>query len=337
MKRNIFFSIFFLSILFWQCSNELDVNDNWKDYTVVYGLLNPQENSQVIRISKSFLGEGNAYQMAQIPDSIYYQKPITVNLEEWINGNLNKTILLKKDSLIPRDSGVFAFTKNYYYTTSDPLRTDAIYKLVINIDGKIVSSETKMIPDFSFVTVPSMISFSTTSNFKFSFNTPKNGRIFQTFIHFYYYEITATDTLRRLMEIPLGKYISNNIEGNQIVNYEYPGIKFYQDVANKIVDSDQVIKRVTAKDAIQLVVYAGSNELYAYMQVSAPSTNLSMDKPSYSNITNGIGLFTSRYTKKDMMRQLTQRTIDSLAMGQYTKHLKFLNYSNSIIAWQYLP
>ncbi len=337
MKRNIFFGIFFSTLFFWQCSNELDINDNWKDYTVVYGLLNPVNNTQIIRVSKSFLGEGNAYQMAQIPDSIYYQKPILVTIEEWFNGNLTKTIPLYKDSLLPRDSGVFAFTKNYYYVTNEPLRTDAIYKLVINIDGKIVSSETKMIPDFSFVSVPSMISFSTTSNFKFSFSTPKYGRIFQTFIHFYYYDITATDTIRRLMEIPLGKYISNNIEGNEIVNYEYPGIKFYQDVANRIQHSEAVLHRVAAKMAIQLVVYAGSNDMYAYMQVSAPNTSLSMDKPSYSNISNGLGLFTSRYTKYDMPRQLTQRTIDSLAYGQFTKNLKFLNYSNSLIAWQHLP
>lgn len=275
--------------------------------------------------------------MAQIADSIYYNKPLTVKLEEWINGNLIKTINLNKDSTIERDSGIFAYNKNYYYKTNEILNSNAIYKLIINIDGKIVSSETKMIGDFPFVTLPSMISFSTTSNFKFSFKTPTNARIFQAYMHFYYYEITATDTIKKKMEIPFGKNISNSIEGNEIINIEYPGIKFYGDVAAKIKDSPEVIKRVVSQNAIQLIVYAGSNEMYAYMQVCAPSTNLSMDKPSYSNIQNGIGLFTCRYTKYDQFRQLTQRTIDSLAMGQYTKHLKFLNYSNSIYFWQYLP
>ncbi len=332
MKRIIFFSIFLTFLLFWQCSNELDVNDKWKDYTVVYGILNPKDTTQIIRLSKSFLGVGNAYQMAQVADSIYYNKPLTAILEEWVNGNLIKTINLIKDSILERDSGLFAFHKNYYYKTNEILNSSATYKLIVNIDGKIVSSETKMIGDFPFITVPSMISFSTTSNFKFSFRTPSNARIFQAYMHFYYYEITATDTVKKRIEIPFGKNISNSIEGNEIVTIEYPGIKFYGDVAAKIKDSEQVIKRVAAQNAIQLIVYAGSNEMYAYMQVSAPSTNLSMDKPSYSNIQNGIG-----YTKLDQLRQLTQRTIDSLAAGQFTKHLKFLNYSNSIYLWQYLP
>lgn len=337
MKRFIFFNIFFLLILFWQCNNELDVNDQWKDYTVVYGILNTKDTSQIIRISKSFLGIGNAYEMAKINDSIYYNKPLLAKIEEWVNGNLIKTINLTKDSSIQRDSGLFAYQKNYYYTTNEILNPNATYKLIINIDGKIVSSETKMIGDFPFVTIPSMISFSTTSNFKFSFKTPANARIFQAYMHFYYYEITNSDTIRKKLEIPFGKNISNSIEGNEIINIEYPGIKFYGDVAAKISDSPQVLKRVVAQNAIQLIIYAGSNEMHAYMQVSAPSTSLSMDKPSYSNIQNGIGLFTCRYTKSDQLRQLTQRTIDSLAMGQFTKHLKFLNYSNSIYLWQYLP
>lgn len=337
MKRILFFSIFFLPLFFWKCSNELDVNDQWKDYTVVYGLLNPADQQQVIRVSKTFLGYGNAYQMAQIVDSIYYQKPLIVKLEEWNNGNLQKTITFTKDSASPRDSGVFAYQKNYYYVTSEPLNTSAKYKLIIDIDGKIVSAETNMIGDFSFITMPGVISFSTTSNFKFSFKTPANARIFQTFLRFFYYEITATDTIKKMIEIPFGQYITTSIQGNEIINYEYPGIKFYGDIANRIKDSDLVLKRVVAQHAVQVIIHAGSNEMYAYMQVSAPSTSLSMDKPSYSNISNGIGLFTSRYTKYDQVRQLTQRTIDSIANGQFTKHLKFVNYSNSTILWQYLP
>ncbi|MCX7862123.1 MAG: DUF4249 domain-containing protein [Bacteroidales bacterium] len=337
MKRLFFFCIFFLPFLFWQCNNELDVNDEWKDYTIVYGLLNPNDNQQIIRISKSFLGYGNAYQMAQTTDSIYYQKPLNVKLEEWVNGNLQKTIYLTKDSIIPRDSGLFAFQKNYYYVTNEALNSTAIYKLIIDIDGKIVSSETNMINDFPFINIPSMFSFSTTSTFKFSFRTPAYARIFQAYLRFFYYEITHSDTVKKMIEIPFGKHIANTINGNEIVNYEYPGINFYSSIGTKIKDSDSVIKRVTAQNAVQLIIQAGSNELYAYMQVSAPSTNLSMDKPSYSNITNGIGLFTSRFTKYDQKKQLTQRTIDSIALGQFTKHLKFVNYSNSIILWQYLP
>jgi hypothetical protein len=329
-------SFIILTILFTFCNNELDVFDDWKDNTIVYGLLNASDSQQVIRVSKSFLGEGNAYNMAQIHDSIYYNKPITVKIEEWLNGNLVKTISLHKDSSIARDSGVFEYQKNYYFVTNEVLNADAQYKLNIQIDGKTVSSETKMINSFSLINVPAAISFTSTS-LKFSIKTPANARLIQPNLRFFYYEITATDTTKHFFDIKLPIYTTNTIDGNEIISIEYPSIKFFDAVKNHVKENSQVIKRVPAQGSIQIITYAGSNDLYAYMQVSAPSTGLSMDKPSYTNIVNGLGLFTSRYTKREIPKSLAQRTIDSLAMGIYTKHLKFSNYATTQLNWELFP
>ena len=325
-----------LPIIFYQCNNDLDIFDRWKDNTIVYGLLNANDSLQIIRVSKSFLGEGNAYQMAQIADSIYYQKPITVKLEEWINGNLQRTINLQKDSSIARDSGVFAYQKNYYFVTNATLNTDAKYKLKIQIDDKTVSSETNMIGNFSLQNVPPQISF-TSTYFKFNIKTPANARLIQPVLRFFYYELTATDTTKHHIDIKLNIFTTNTTYGNEIINVEYPSVSFFEAVKNRIKPNNQVIKRIPAQSSIQIITYAGSNELYAYMQVSAPSTSLSMDKPSYSNILNGIGLFTSRYTKYELAKPLAGRTIDSLSMGVITKDLKFVSYSEIQTNWQLFP
>lgn len=334
-KVKIFFFLI-LSFLFTFCNNKLDVFDNWQDHTIVYGLLNASDTQQIIRVSKAFLGEGNAYNMAQITDSIYYNKPISVKIEEWLNGNLVKTISFHKDSSIARDSGVFAYQKNYYFVTNEALNADALYKLNIQIDGKTVSSETKLINNFNLQNVPAAISFTSTF-FKFSIKTPANARLVQPNLRFFYYELTATDTTKHFFDIKLPIYTTNTIDGNEIINVEFPSVKFFENVANQIKNNDQVIKRVPAQGSVQIITYAGSNELYAYMQVSAPSTSLSMDKPSYTNIINGIGLFTSRYTKRETPKPLAQRTVDSLAMGIYTKHLKFTNYATTQLNWELFP
>ncbi|NSW45650.1 MAG: hypothetical protein HPY79_07540 [Bacteroidales bacterium] len=332
----IFFFILLLPFIFYQCNNDLDIFDRWKDNTIVYGLLNANDSIQIIRVSKSFLGEGNAYQMAQIADSIYYQKPIIVKLEEWINGNLNRTINLQKDSSIARDSGIFAYQKNYYFATNTPLNTDATYKLNILIDEKIVNAETKMIGNFSLQNVPPQISF-TSTYFKFNIKTPANARLIQPVLRFFYYELTSTDTTKHYIDIKLNTFTTNTIYGDEIINIEYPSISFYEAVKNNIKSNNQVIKRIPAQSSIQIITYAGSNDLYAYMQVSAPSTSLSMDKPSFSNINNGIGLFTSRYTKYEIGKPLAGRTIDSLSMGTITKDLKFAPYSEVQLNWQLFP
>jgi hypothetical protein len=51
------------------CSSELDINAPYKDITIVYGLLDSRDPIQFIKVNKAFLGEGDAYVFAQIPDS----------------------------------------------------------------------------------------------------------------------------------------------------------------------------------------------------------------------------------------------------------------------------
>ena len=65
------FLLLLLPVLF-SCNKELKVNANWKDVTVVYGLLDQTADTTFIKVTKAFLGEGNALQFAQVPDSSNY-------------------------------------------------------------------------------------------------------------------------------------------------------------------------------------------------------------------------------------------------------------------------
>ncbi len=336
MKRKIAFCIFLFSVLCWSCNNDFDINDTWKDNTIVYGILNKADSLQIIRVSKSFLGKGNAYDMAQISDSIYYNKPVSVKLEEWLNGNLHKTIILHKDSSMARDSGVFAYDKNYYFVTSELLNTNATYKLLVQVNNKTVTGETNLVNDF-YMDVPSTINFSTTGTIKIKITSSPYARIYQSFFRFYYYELTSTDTIKKYIDFVLPTYMTTTIDGGEIFNIEYPGARFYEYVANTIQYNSNVIKRYAAKGSIVIYAFAGSNELYAYMQASGPTSGLVLDKPIYSNIGNGIGLFTSRISKYMPAKSLSQRTVDSLAQGVYTKDLLFQTYWNTSTVWDNFP
>ncbi|MFN3874859.1 MAG: hypothetical protein ACK4L7_02980, partial [Flavobacteriales bacterium] len=50
------------------CSTELDVNEPYKDISIVYGLLNQRDSLHFVKINKAFLGEGNALDMARVRD-----------------------------------------------------------------------------------------------------------------------------------------------------------------------------------------------------------------------------------------------------------------------------
>ena len=61
--KNLLFLI--LPFLF-SCETDFDVNANWKDVTIVYGLIDPNNEDQLIKINKAYLGQGDAIQMASI-------------------------------------------------------------------------------------------------------------------------------------------------------------------------------------------------------------------------------------------------------------------------------
>ena len=51
-------SIFLLIIVsFSSCESDLDINSEWEEITVVFGLLNQNQEKQYIRINKTFLGD----------------------------------------------------------------------------------------------------------------------------------------------------------------------------------------------------------------------------------------------------------------------------------------
>src|SRR5215203_7429778 len=83
--------IFFLALMLGSCSTDIETNAPWKETMVVYGFLNPNDAVQYIRISKAYLGEGNALIMAQEADSLYYGDILDVKLERFLNGNLLET------------------------------------------------------------------------------------------------------------------------------------------------------------------------------------------------------------------------------------------------------
>ena len=63
------------------CNNKLNVNAPWQDITIVYGLLSQNDSVQYLRITKAFLGEGDALHFAKIPDSSTYPNKLDVWME----------------------------------------------------------------------------------------------------------------------------------------------------------------------------------------------------------------------------------------------------------------
>ncbi len=334
MNKKYFYFLFMFAFLV-SCSNKLNVNADWKDITVVYGLLNQNDSIHYLRITKAFLGPGDALQFARIPDSSNYPNKLDVRLEEWdISGgdSTPKNTYSFDTTRVKKDTGSFIFNYPYQkvYRTIGKLNENYTYKLFITLPktGKLVTGRTVLISRMTIKTPRSgsKASILPQTSIPLEFLSSINGRRYQLVLRFNYTEYTSKDTAKIAKYVDWQVFndeVSPDLTGGKDLQPYYLGDGLYSALKSKIPVDPTVTRHATSIDYILSV---GSDDLNTYMNVTAPSMTIVQERPSYTDITNGIGLFSSIYdnTKEDP-RHLTIGPVmlDSLRTNHNTFNLGF--------------
>ena len=322
MKKGIIGSLMLLTILFSSCSEKIDLIGNFQETAVIYGLLDQADTLHYIKITRAFIGPGDAMQIAQIADSSYFDQ-VDATITEELNGSVTRTWQLK-DTLIQdkNTNGVFygPIQKVYYFKTlatgqnevqvispnpnETSLNKDAIYKLkVILNNGEFeVNGETEL--------ASGLTTTASSQNFTFKFSD-NPGEYIST-------SVAASSTgncfvVNTKLEIQYNEYIGNNktlksfdwnlgevdVVPNSSRTFVALGETFYDLMISKVVNDPQITRRTF--NGIRITLVGGAEELYNYMVVNKPSSTLAQTKPSYTNlsVSNGkrvVGIFSSRQT-----------------------------------------
>ena len=310
------------------CKKEIELNTEWKDVTIVYGILNQLDSIHYIKVTKAFLGPGNALQYAQIPDSSNYPYKMEVSLEAWNSTNQVAVYRFDTTTIHNKDSGQFYFPNQMTYANDSILDPVYHYKLVIRNPHtqKEILSETALVRDFT-VERPfnyQAISFDPGKISKVEWISAEGGRLYQVIVRFYYLETSKQNPSQSVekyvdWEIVPGKNSKNDLGGEEIIE-SYDNDGFYSLLHAKIpVDPD--VDRVARILRYYFIVAA--EDLQTYIEVSQPSNSIVQEKPAYSNIDNGIGLFSARFVKTVDSIHLSQRTKDELRANELTWNLGF--------------
>jgi len=327
MKNIIIYIVIALSVISFSCSTEFDVNGDWEDITIVYGLLNIKDSVHYIKVNKAFLGEQDAAIMAQVSDSLYYQD-ITVTLEEWEEGAdmPHNIIELEYNDEIDKDPGYFANVPNVLYSTTHNLNSQYDYKLVIQIPGKeyTVSATTKLLDTLKVCkpTISPQEKVSLSNTYITEWQSTENARLYEVELHFHYLKVINGDTTEHSLDYELPTRKSNKLDGGEEMWIEISGSMFMSYVASMLEDNDN-IRYLADKHAMDFTFTIADDDMNTYIEVMQPSSGIVQEKPSFTNISNGIGLFASRYNKTIYGKGLSNNTLDSLAYGLSTKHLNF--------------
>ena len=325
LRYFLFFAL--VSASFLACKQSLDVNAQWKDITIVYGILNQSDTLHYIKITKAFLGPGDALQYTKIPDSSNYFAKLEVRLDEYNSTAFTRSLLLHDTLIANKDSGIFYFPVQKVYYTKEQINQACQYKLRIRNSetDKLIEANTLLVNNF-VLEKPTMlpgVDFVPQQGTDVEWISAVGGKRYQLTVRIHYSEYHYGDsakTFHYLDWLTFNKVRSLNTKGGENMKFTLPGLDFYKFLGDNLTADPDIVRSLGRCDFIFLV---GSEDLDSYLEVSQQSNTIIDFKPPFSDITNGIGLYASRHNQSFDTLQFTDRTKDSLKTNRYTRDLGF--------------
>jgi len=321
-KSFVSFSLIILAVmLLTRCSNDVDLYADYKEITVIYGLMDVSDDTTFIKITKAFTGPGNALIMAHDPDSSNYPFKLDAELMGKKNGTELEPIVLDTVTIYNKQEGdsVFYYPKQLMYYTTEPLDVNAVYTLAINTGKNEVSAVSPLIGNLTVSYPYNTIDFMHDHAVKW--RSVKNGKRYEVKAIFNYREFlpgTYEDTLN--LAFPLETIFSSsvkvadNVEGGQELELIYTGESFFNEL-NARLEVVPNIERWAGK--IDIIVTAGSEVLHYYIEINhALAGSLIQEIPNYTNINNGTGIFASRH-----------QVVKSVPLSGYTERSLIEDYN----------
>ncbi len=332
---------FFIAILLilTSCQEEVDVNSDWENIPVVYGLLNQNDSVHYIKLNKAFLGDAPAGQMAQESDSLFYDDA-EVYVNQINNGQIVKRLDFVAVDTIPKPEGQFASDRNIIYVHTGEISAlnnsgnPFTYELNVHIPSadKHCTSSIELISGARIID-PTPIREIALNRYDIGkvnakYETGENGRIYQMVFRFYYLEVTGDgDTIKDCPPVEIFWPVTSVAGSGNQIGLEFPVEKFYDVLLDSIQEKANVTRLVRYPKSVSFTLHAADENFQIYSSLSEPSTGAVQEKPFFTNINNGVGLFAARLTKHTY-NKVSNPTISTLANDSITEHLNFADLNN---------
>lgn len=353
------------------CKNNLDVLAPGEEMVSVYGIINPNEPVQNIRINKVYITDGDALAAAQNANTINYDtSEIRVTLQRFMGGSTTPTLTTvgnatKKEivltgTVITTASGSFSPNQTIWQT-SDKLYSTGNYKLTVKIKstGKEITSTTtsldsvKSYNKMPFIYLPNpnptlaypmhcgyvldsppgtgtkqiaYVDYSNvtaTSPFRIKFSSIADARLYSVIMRFHYKTISMTDdTTNHYADYNFLPLKSSTLAGGEAMEVSFNPPDFYTNLALQINKNNETNVKTRVSHYMEYIIYAGDENLSTFLQINQPSNTIAQDKPNYSNINGGVGVFATR-SRSSITKELWSSFIDEIADNPATSSLLF--------------
>ncbi|MFN0031761.1 MAG: hypothetical protein ACKVOR_06350 [Flavobacteriales bacterium] len=297
--------------------------------------LNNQLDTQWIKINRTWLGDGDNYTYAQIRDSSEYKNEEIISakvvryfdgnaLEEW---NLTPVTVSNKDI-----NGIFYEPEQTLYYFVPPvagLHQESNYRLEIDFAGKEdVYAETDLIrsSQLSFYQPqpPGTVSLATgsasavayTQGSRIKWYAAPGAKSYDVKIRFHFKEKlydnpqhTGTPVVTdKFADFNAGSYKVEDANEDGQLEVEFNGEPFYTMLESTLEANPNIVREIGFFDGsdtrcFDVIISMGNDNFNTYIEVNSPVSGIVQERPTFSNIGNGLGLFASRSTRT--LRNLT--------------------------------
>ena len=290
------------------CEKEFNPLAEYKDITIVYGLVNPVDTTHYLRIHKAFLGPGDIILMAKEPDSsLYPVEDIDVRVFD-IDEKGNSTRLpVRIENKGGKDSTgyfyaptqrVYCFDKIFETSYGDVYRPENIIKVEIENKktGKIVYAQTSLVHSFN-VKAPIRNAALDLDPKKasglFIWNNAKNGRIYDVYYTMRYREGLRKDSSSFIYErksitwhVGSCSARATGTEKIETQNFNFNPGAFYGQIMRDIPYDESVWRM--PYDSVSIAIWCGSEDLYYYHNINKPSQGIAQERPEFTNMKTKI-------------------------------------------------
>jgi hypothetical protein len=274
--KNITLLFLLFSVAFSSCETDFNVNADWEEVTVVFGLLDQSQDRQYIRINKAFLGNESAYVMASVSDSLNYNPDyLEVKIEKLSTSGVVLQSIILTDTIMEKEDGYFATDNNiiYVFDTDNFLNEEKEYLLTVTnkLSGKVITSKTKLIHDINLMSsfdnpVYKMGFYNQTGSFSnttVEWNHSQNASIYQMTLYVNYTEY-GQDTIEKTIQ---KLYPIIDFDGNTNLKQNISGEEFFNLIAFNVPKDNTVNRRI---NNIDLLFSAASQDLKTYISLNEP-------------------------------------------------------------------
>lgn len=339
------------------CSTDVELNAPYMRTPVVFGLLDASQDTQWVRINRTWLGPGNQFDAAAIADSSEYPAgDLQVRVIERVGGQTTQTFYLSDTTRNDKqDDGVFFAPEHqaWYFVPPSGLNPNAEYDLEVDIaDGTEVRATTDMIASIAGNITqppPGVVGYkmgfanigpasTTYPDQTFKWSTTAGARRYEVTLVIHVIEREWADAAHtqlveertRDIEWYIGSVDASSTSGGQVLIKEVNGERFFSTLASRLEENPLITRQLGVwnattgnVEAIDFILTIANEPLATYLDVNAPITGVVQERPSYTNISGGLGLWASRARQGVFGIGYTTDTIEHLVEGDLTAGLNF--------------